>query len=159
MWEEWGKVYSLLCYENMTWDNHSDSLYWSLAHVPDMRNQYPYMLKRALQDVSLSAYFSAFLNIKHIEVDAFLCMWWDKNEHQRKEEPLRQELTGSRGTWVAQSVKRLTSAQVMIAWSQSLSPASSSVLTAQSLQPASDSVSPSLSAPSPLSLCLFLKNK
>ena len=50
-----------------------------------------------------------------------------------------------RGTWVAQSVKRLTSAQVLISRSVSLSPASGSVLTAQSLEPVSDSVSPSLS--------------
>ena len=64
-----------------------------------------------------------------------------------------------RGTWVAQSVKRPTSAQVMISRSVSSSPASGSVLTAQSLEPASDSVSPSLSAPSPLVLGLCLKNK
>ena len=50
------------------------------------------------------------------------------------------------GTWVAQSVKCLTSAQVMISQSVSSSPASGSVLTAQSLEPALDSVSPSLSA-------------
>ena len=49
-----------------------------------------------------------------------------------------------RGAWVAQSVKRLTSAQVMISRSVSSSPASGSVLTAQSLEPVSDSVSPSL---------------
>ena len=49
------------------------------------------------------------------------------------------------GTWVAQSVERLTSAQVMISRPVSLSPASGSVLTAQSLEPVSDSVSPSLS--------------
>ena len=66
-----------------------------------------------------------------------------------------------RGTWVAQSVKRPTLAQVMISQSVSSSPTSGSVLTAQSLEPASDSVSPSLSAPPPLMLCLslFLKNK
>ena len=42
-----------------------------------------------------------------------------------------------------------------------LSPSSGSVLTAQSLEPASESVSPSLSAPPPLVLCLSLslKNK
>ena len=51
------------------------------------------------------------------------------------------------GTWVAQLVKHLTSAQVMILWFMSSSPTSGSVLTAQSLEPASDSVSPSLSAP------------
>ena len=51
------------------------------------------------------------------------------------------------GTWVAQSVKRLASAQVMISWSVSSSPTSGSVLTAQSLEPVSDSVSHSLSAP------------
>ena len=66
-----------------------------------------------------------------------------------------------RGTWVAQSVKRLTLAQVVISQFVSSSPASGSVLTAQSLEPASDSVSPSLSVPSPLmlSFSLSLKNK
>ena len=58
------------------------------------------------------------------------------------------------GTWVAQSVKHLTSAQVMISQSVSSSPASGSVLTAQSLEPVSDSVSPSLSAPPPFMLSL-----
>ena len=51
-----------------------------------------------------------------------------------------------RGAWVAQSVKRLTSAQVTISRFMGSSPASGSVLTAQSLEPALDSVSPSLSA-------------
>ena len=62
-----------------------------------------------------------------------------------------------RGTWVAQSVKRLTSAQVTISRLVRSSPASGSVLTAQSLKPASDSVSPSLSAPPLLVLCLSQK--
>ena len=53
------------------------------------------------------------------------------------------------GTWVAQSVKRPTSAQVMISQFVGLSPALGSVLTARSLEPASDSVCLSLSAPSP----------
>ena len=60
---------------------------------------------------------------------------------------------------MAQSVQRLTSAQVMISQSVGLSPISDSVLTAQRLEPASDTVSPSLSAPPPplsLSLCLSL---
>ena len=67
----------------------------------------------------------------------------------------------SRGAWVAQSVERLTLAQVMISPFVSSSPASGSVLTAQSLEPASDSVYPSISAPLPLtlSLSLSLKNK
>ena len=60
------------------------------------------------------------------------------------------------GSWVAQLVKRPTSAQVMISWVVGSSPTSGSVLTAQSLEPASDSVSPSLSAPTPLTLCLCL---
>ena len=46
------------------------------------------------------------------------------------------------GAWVAQSVKRLTSAQVMILWSVSSSPALGSVLTTRSLEPASDSAHP-----------------
>ena len=61
-----------------------------------------------------------------------------------------------RGTWVAQSVKPLTLAQVMISWSVSLSPELGSVLTAQSLEPASDTVSPYLSAPPLFTLCLCL---
>ena len=55
---------------------------------------------------------------------------------------------------MAQSVKRLTSAQVTISRSVSSSPASGSGLMAQSLEPVSDSVSPSLSAPPPFMLCL-----
>ena len=70
---------------------------------------------------------------------------------------------------MAQSVGHPTSAQVMISWSVSSSPASGSVLTAQGLEPALDSVSPSLSLPFPcshsvslspsLSLSLSFKNK
>ena len=64
------------------------------------------------------------------------------------------------GTWVAQSVKCSTSAQGMISPFVSSSPTPGSGLTAWSLEPASDSVSPSLSAPPPLMLCLLsLKNK
>ena len=65
------------------------------------------------------------------------------------------------GTWVAQSVERPTSAQVMVSLSMSSSPASGSVLTAQGLEPALDSVSPSASTPPPLMFCLSLsvKNK
>ena len=50
---------------------------------------------------------------------------------------------------MAQLVERPTSAQVMISWFVSSSPALGSQLTTQSLEPASDSVSPSLSAPPP----------
>ena len=52
------------------------------------------------------------------------------------------------GAWVAQSVKRLTLAQVMISQFVISSPALGSVLKAWSLEPASDSVSLSL-CPSP----------
>ena len=55
----------------------------------------------------------------------------------------------NRGAWVAQSVKCLTLAQVMISQLMGSSPVLGSVLTAQSLEPASDSVSPPLS----FSLC------
>ena len=61
------------------------------------------------------------------------------------------------GTWVAQEVKRPTSAQVMISRSVGSSPMSGSVLTVQSLEPASDSASPSLYAPPLLCLPLFQK--
>ena len=59
--------------------------------------------------------------------------------------------------WAMQSVKRPTSAQVMISGFMNSGPASGSVLTVQSPEPASDSVSPFLSALPPLTLCLFLK--
>ena len=65
------------------------------------------------------------------------------------------------GTWLAQSVKHPTSAQVMMSGLEGSSLASGSVLTAQSLEPASDSVSPPLSSP-PLhshSVSLSFKNK
>ena len=57
---------------------------------------------------------------------------------------------------MAQSVKHLTSAQDMISQFMSLSPTLGSVLTAWSLETASDSVSPSLSAPPPLTSSLSL---
>ena len=60
------------------------------------------------------------------------------------------------GAWVAQSVKRPTSAHVTFAQFGSSSPTTGSVLTAQSLEPASDSVFPSLSAPPLLALCVSL---
>ena len=56
-------------------------------------------------------------------------------------------------------VECLTSAQVMISQLVRSSPASGSVLTARSLAPALDSVSPSLSAPNPLTFCLCLSQK
>ena len=49
------------------------------------------------------------------------------------------------GTWVAQLVKLLTWAYVMLTGFMSLSPVLGSVLTAQNLEPASNSVTPSLS--------------
>ena len=52
----------------------------------------------------------------------------------------------------------LTSAQAMISQFMGLSPLSGPVLTAQSLEAASDSVSPSLSAPLLLLLCLLKIN-
>ena len=58
---------------------------------------------------------------------------------------------------MAQSVEPPTAAQVMISQLVGSSPSLGSVLTAQSLEPASNSVSPSLSAPPLLSLCLLFK--
>ena len=60
-----------------------------------------------------------------------------------------------RGTWVAQSVKHLTSAQARISRFVGSGPVSGSALKAQSLEPASDSVSPSF-CPSPAHTCLSL---
>ena len=64
----------------------------------------------------------------------------------------------SRGTWVAQLVKQLTLAQVMISWFVGSSPVMGSVLTAQSLEPASDSVSLSLPSTTHI-VCLCPKTK
>ena len=61
------------------------------------------------------------------------------------------------GAWVAQSVEHLTSAQVMISQLCEFEPRIGLLLTARSLEPVSDSVSPSLSAPNPVSVSL--KNK
>ena len=63
----------------------------------------------------------------------------------------------SGGSWGAQAVQ--TTAQVMISRFVGSGPALGSVLTARSLEPASDSVSPSLSAPPLLTLCLWLSQK
>ena len=75
------------------------------------------------------------------------------------QKPIHVGLKTSRGTWVAQSIKRPTSAQVTVSQFASSSRASGSVLTAQSLEPALDSVSRSLSAPPLLALCLCLSLK
>ena len=57
---------------------------------------------------------------------------------------------------MAQWVKCPTLAQVIISWFMSSSLTLGSVLTARSLEPASDSMSPSLSVPPLLVLCLSL---
>ena len=69
--------------------------------------------------------------------------------------------TGLGVAWVAQAVKCPTPAQVKISRFVGSSPALGSVLTAQRLELTLVSVSPSLSAPPLLVLCLFLslKNK
>ena len=70
-----------------------------------------------------------------------------------------------RGAWVAQWVKHLTSAQVMISRSMSSNPKLGSVPTAWSLEPASDCVCVcvSLSLPltysHPIFLCLSKTNR
>ena len=58
--------------------------------------------------------------------------------------------------WVAHSIKCPTSGQVMISQFVVWSPMLDSVLIAWSLEPALDPVSPSLSAPPLLMLCLSL---
>ena len=57
-------------------------------------------------------------------------------------------------TWVAQLVEYLTSAQVMTSWCVSLTSWCVSWIPAASAEPAWDSLSPSLSATTPLALCL-----
>ena len=60
------------------------------------------------------------------------------------------------GAWVAQLFKCPNLAQVVTLQFVGSSPASGSVLTARTLEPASDSVSPPLSVPPMLMLCLSL---
>ena len=79
--------------------------------------------------------------------------------YEQLQRKLGPKMVSLRDTWVAQSVKRPTSAQVRVSWFMSSSPTLGSVLTAQSLEPASDSVSPSLFAPPPLALGLSLLQK
>ena len=74
------------------------------------------------------------------------------------EEKLTMRLR-ERGAWVVQLGKHPTSAQIIILRFVSSSPTSGFVLTAQSLEPASDSVSPSLSVPPLLTLCLSFSQK
>ena len=64
----------------------------------------------------------------------------------------------NRGAWALSRLCQ-TSTQVMISRFVDSSPVSGSALTAQSLEPASDSVSPSLSAPTLLTLCLSLSQE
>ena len=81
---------------------------------------------------------------------------------------LLNKASKGRGAWVAQSVKRQTSAQVMISRPtlaqvmllqfMGSSPASGSLLTPGSLEPGLDSVPPSLSA-LPRSHSVSVKNK
>ena len=83
------------------------------------------------------------------------CPWLRRTiilQHKKKKKKLG-------GSWVAQLVKRLTWAQVMISQLVSSSPASGSVLTARSPEPVSDSVSPSLSTPPLFVLCPSLSQK
>ena len=87
---------------------------------------------------------------------------WIKRGEKKKEVKDDSELEEPKvwGTWVAQSVKHPTLAQVMISRFVSSSPTSGIVLTAWSLKPASDSVSHSLSASAhALSLSLSKINK
>ena len=77
-----------------------------------------------------------------------------------KQGELKKMSQGHLGGWgEVHSVKRPTLAQVMISRLVGSSPAWGSVLTAGSLEPALDSVSPSLSAPSLLGLCLSVSQK
>ena len=81
-----------------------------------------------------------------------------KLQQQQKNKDAFKNIDELWGSWVAQSVKRPTSAQVMISQFVSRSPMSGFVLTAQSLEPVSYSVSFSL-RPSPArSLSLSLKS-
>ena len=150
-----------------TWLNH-----WSGKSWTDHDNRNPenlifwgvddaFLTDLSRQDICLALLKeSVFSNWKSsIPTSAHLYSLKFISQFSIVSDPIMDSIKGRRGAWVAQSVKRPTSAQVMISRSVSSSPASGSVLTAQSLEPASDSVSPSLSAPPPFMLCFCLRNK
>ena len=89
--------------------------------------------------------------------DGIAIDWWNLLWSGTLPTWMRVDIHGD--TWVAQSVRCPTLAQVMISQFIGLSPALGSVLTAQILEPASDYVFPPLSAPPSLMLCLSLKSK
>ena len=82
---------------------------------------------------------------------------WYWHKEPRNKSKLTLKLVHDRGAWVAQLVKPLTSAQVVVSQFVDSSPESGSVQTAWSLDPPLDSVSPSLSAPLLLTLSLSFK--
>ena len=96
---------------------------------------------------------------RHLRVVKVITHLHQESEKERKRR--NDSELAFRGAWVAQSVKRPTSAQVTILRSVSSSPASGSGLMARSLEPVSDSVSPSpsLSAPPLLVLGLCFPQK
>ena len=96
------------------------------------------------------------------EVSACIKKAPDRLPHPFHHVRTRQEDASYGGTWVAQSVKRPTSARVTISRSVSSSPAPGSGLMAQSLEPVSDSVVSLSFCPSPvhaLSLSVSKINK
>ena len=83
-----------------------------------------------------------------------LKVYWRSQQHNRPRKKryfVRWKRRKPRGTWVAQSVKLPTLAQVMISWFMGSSPTLGSVLTAQSLACFRFCVSLSLSFPIPCS--------
>ena len=114
--------------------------FFSILHLSELEGSHPQMWKGHILSGLPKMYVLLYLSVYTSSI-------------QKKE--------GKWGTWVAQLVKCPTLAQVMISWAVSSSPVSASVLTARSPEPASDSVSPPLSTPPLLALCvsLSLKNK
>ena len=90
------------------------------------------------------------------DIDQKLVCIQRKEEHQEGIYNGKIKIIIFKGVWMAQSVKRLTLAQVVISWLTGSSPTLGSVLTAQSLEPASDSVSSSLTLPLPCSQTVSL---
>ena len=102
----------------------------------------------APQEGPCSPHLSVEGSGSHIDVS----FYWRPDRENRK--GIETRVPGG-----VQSVKYLTSAQVVISRRVGWSPESGSVLTAQSLEPASDSVSPSFSAPPLLTFCFSLSQK
>ena len=132
----------------------SDS-FWNTSKI----HTYPSTSLSSREHTHKHTLYTTHTRFTHTQMPEQAIILWKLETWHHIQPILLKSVQWAGGAWVAQSVKRPTLAQVMISWFVSSSPTSGSVLTAQSLEPASDSVSPPLSDPPMLILCLWIINK